>query len=307
MDSSIRLSVIIPHLNEPAELRRCLESLVAQRQARMPFEIIVVDNGSSELPQEVCGQFADVRLEAEPVPGPGPARNRGARVGRADLLAFIDADCTASPDWVSEIVRFMESRPDIDFLGGDIRIRPARPDRLTAIEAYESIYSYRARLYVERHGFAATGNIAVRAGVFRAVGPFGGIATMEDTEWGKRATARGHRIAYLAEAKVFTAPCASFEELVRRWDRHIAHEFKKVRNHPADILIWIARSVAIALSPLGEVVTIARLGHIAGARCRLLAFACLARTRLYRTRRMLALLLRDNTASLVGSWNREKS
>lgn len=307
MSSAIRLSIIIPHLNEPEELRRCLASLEAQRDPQLPFEIIVVDNGSRELPTAACAAFPGVRLEVEPVPGPGPARNRGAHAARADLLAFIDADCLAAPGWVSTIVAFMDGRPDVAFLGGDIRILPARPDRLTAIEAYESVFSYRARLYVERHGFAATGNMAVRAAVFRTVGPFGGIATMEDTEWGKRASALGHRIAYLDDAKVFTAPCASFGELARRWDRHVAHDFRKVAGHPAEILVWAARGLAIAASPLIAISTVARTDRIAGLRDRWLAFTCLTRIRLYRARLMLGLLLRDNTAAMVGSWNREKS
>ena len=83
----------------------------------------------------------------------------------------------------------------------------------TAIESYENIYSYRARAYVEQYGFAATGNMAVRKHVFQSVGPFGGISTMEDTEWGQRATAMGHRIIFLPEAKVLTPSCKSFADL----------------------------------------------------------------------------------------------
>lgn len=307
MISKAAITVVIPHLNEPAQLRRCLASLAAQRRPDIPFEIVVVDNGSTQPPRAVCSEFADVRLEIEPIPGPGPARNRGAEVARADLLAFIDADCVAAPGWVEAIVRFMESHPDIDFVGGDIRILPADPNRLTAIEAFESIYAYRARLYVEHHGFSATGNMAVRTAVFRAVGPFGGIATMEDTEWGKRATSQGRRIAYVDEARVYTDPCASFTELTRRWDRHVAHEFRNVGKHPAAVLAWIAKSAAIAASPIVETFAVAGSDRLSGPRARLLAFACLARVRFYRAKRMFGLLMKDNTAAMVGSWNREKS
>ncbi len=301
------LSVIIPHLNEPTQLRRCLASLTGQRPTDISFEVIVVDNGSVEAPASVCADFPNVRLEIETVPGPGPARNRGAAVARADLLAFIDADCVAVPGWVEAIVTFMRTRPDIDFLGGEINILPAEPGRLTAIEAFESVYSYRTRLYVERHGFAATGNMAVRAEVFREVGPFGGITTMEDTEWGKRATAMGMTVAYLAGAKVLTDSCASFDELARRWDRHVAHEYREVGKHPARVLAWVAKSAAIAASPVTQVAVIARSDRLAGPHARLLAFACLTRVRLYRAQRMLGLLLQDDTAAMVGTWNREKS
>lgn len=304
MPLSPRLSVIIPHLNEPNDLVRCLRSLWVQRVDGIPFEIIVVDNGSRELPEAACAAFEGVRLECEPVPGPGPARNRGARVAQADLLAFIDADCVAQPGWVRAIVAFMDQNPDIDFVGGDIRILPADSKRLTSVEAYESIFSYRAQFYVESRGFAATGNMAVRAHVFRAVGPFGGIATAEDAEWGQRATARGHRIAYLPQAKVLTPSCRSFAELRRRWDKHIAQEFRQVGRRPADRLLWVARSAAIAASPAVETATILQTDRICGIRTRALALACLTRIRFYRARRMLGLALHDDTAAIVSTWNR---
>lgn len=301
-----RLSIIIPHLNEPGDLRRCLDSLEAQKEDGIPFEIIVVDNGSSEPPETVCAAFPGVRLEHEPVPGPGPARNRGVLAARAELLAFIDADCAAQAGWVRAIVDFFGHNPRVGFIGGDIRVRPGDPARPTAIEAYEHIYSYRTRFYVERYGFAATGNMAVRAEVFRAVGPFGGIATMEDTEWGQRATAQGHHIAYLPKARVYTASCRSFAELTRRWDRHIAHEFRQILHRPGGMLRWIALGVTIAASPLGEIPRIMRSDRVSGLRDRGLALACLTRVRLYRARRMLGLAFRDNAAAMVGAWNREK-
>ncbi|PWK76861.1 glycosyl transferase family 2 [Aminobacter sp. AP02] len=302
-----RLSVIIPHLNEPDDLRRCLLALEAQRSDGIPFEIIVVDNGSTEMPEAACRVATDVNLQRELARGPGPARNRGASIARASLLAFIDADCVAQAGWVKAIVDFMDGHREIDFIGGDIRIIPADPGRLTGVEAYENVYSYRNQSYVERHGFSATGNMAVRAEVFGKVGPFGGIATMEDTEWGQRATAQGYRIAYLPTAKVLTASCKSFAELTRRWDRHVAHEFRNVRHHPSGTLLWLANSALVAASPLGETFRIMRSDRISGLRSRCLALVCLTRIRLYRARRMFGLALRDNTAATVEAWNREKS
>jgi len=304
---AVRLSVIIPHLNEPDDLSRCLQSIAAQDAGGIDYEVIVVDNGSRVLPCEACAAFPGVRLEREPVPGPGPARNRGAAVARAELLAFIDADCVAEPGWMASIVRFMDRNPAIGFVGGDIRITPGDPGRLTAIEAYESIFSYRARYYVEHHGFAATGNMAVRAAVFRAVGPFGGISTMEDTEWGKRATALGYRIAYVGEARVRTPSCKSFPELTRRWDRHVAHEFRQVKGRPGRVALWAAGSAVVAASPLGEIPRILRSDRVSAMGDRLKALGCLTYVRLYRALRMLSLALKGDAAAMVGTWNREAS
>ncbi len=300
-----RLSVIIPHLNEPQDLACCLNALTAQRADGIAFEIIVVDNGSREPPYAVCEAFSGVRLEIEPVPGPGPARNRGAAVARAPLLAFIDADCIADPGWVRTIVGFMDDNPAIGFAGGDIRILCEHTDRLTAIEAYESVYSYRARLYVERHGFAATGNMTARTAVFQAVGPFGGIASMEDTEWGQRATGLGYRIGYIEGARVRTPSCRSFPELARRWDRHIAHEYRQLEDKPLRTLAWTASSLIVAASPIAEAARILRSDRLGRRQDRWSAFACLTRVRLYRAWRMLALSLMHNADVLTAGWNRK--
>ncbi|WP_315925093.1 glycosyltransferase family 2 protein [Mesorhizobium sp. SP-1A] len=304
---AMRLSVIIPHLNEPDDLRRCLQSLEAQKCDGIEHEVIVVDNGSRTLPAEVCAAFPGVRLEREPTPGPGPARNRGAAVAHAELLAFIDCDCVAGPGWMAALVGFLDAHPEIGFVGGDIRITPTDAARLTAIEAYESVFSYRARYYVEHHKFTATGNMAVRASVFRAVGPFGGLSSMEDTEWGQKASALGHGIGYVDEAKVRTPSCKSFAELARRWDRHVAHEFRQVRDRPGKLALWAAGSVLVAASPLREIPRVLRSDRLARPLDRCKALACLTRVRLYRARRMLSLALSGNAAALVGVWNREPS
>lgn len=306
MSEAPRISVIIPHLNEPENLRRCLISLDAQRSDEIPFEIIVVDNGSFEWPEFATSLVPNVRLEREPVPGPGPARNHGASVARAELLAFIDADCVAERGWIAAIVRFMAKNSHVDFIGGDIRILPKDPDCVSDVEVYENIYSYRTRRYVEREGFAASGNMAVRADVFRLVGPFGGISMMEDTEWGKRATAQGYTIAYLADARVLTPSCRSFAELTRRWDRHVAHEFRQLDGDLMSLLAWLVRSAVMAASPVGEIIRIMASDRVSGMRQRRLALSCLTRIRLYRARRMIGLAWhKDDAALMVDMWNRE--
>lgn len=301
------LTVIIPHLSEPDNLRRCLRSLDRQRRVEFAFEIIVVDNGSVVLPLDVCNEFADIRLEHEPVPGPGPARNHGANIARGGILAFIDADCVAEPGWAASIVAALKEREDVDFVGGDIAILMADPQHPTAIEAYESVYSYRARLYIEKHGYAATGNMAVRARVFSAVGPFGGISTMEDTEWGQRATRLGYQAAFLSEAKVLTPSCKSFAELATRWDRHVAHEFRRYSGSVQGLLRWFVYCLAVGLSPVGEIVRIIGSDRLPGPASLWLAFLIMARVRLYRVRKMMELVYRRNGLAIVSTWNRKSS
>ncbi|MBW4656760.1 MAG: glycosyltransferase family 2 protein [Kaiparowitsia implicata GSE-PSE-MK54-09C] len=298
-----RISVIIPHLNEPDDLRKCLAALGSQASDKA-VEIIVVDNGSKQMPEFATALVPGLTLLRELSPGPGPARNKGAAAAKAPLLAFIDADCVAAPGWLAAIERCFDERRDIDFAGGDIRILPANPERLTAVEAYESVYSYRTQDYAERLGFAATGNMAVRAATFRAVGPFGGIKMMEDTEWGQRASALGHKIAYIPEARVLTPSCRSFAELARRWDRHVAHEFVEQKGRPLWLMRWLAKSVIIAASPAGELMRILGSDRVVSWGERWLALITVTRVRIYRSRLMVSLAWRDNAEKMVDMWNR---
>ena len=296
------ISVVIPHLNQPEHLVRCLDALAAQRDAP-PFEIIVVDNGSAALPEEICAGHG-ARLLAEPEPGPGPARNRGVAAARAPLLAFIDADCIADPGWLAAIARAFAD-PEKKILGGDVRIWRENPARATMLEAYESVYAYQMRDYIRRKGFTGTGNLAVRREVLAAVGPFAGIAVAEDIDWGRRAGAKGHRIHYRPDMIAFHPARRSMKELYEKWDRHLAHFHRDVSGKRLGRLRWLARAAAVALSPLGEIVRILRSDRISGARERWLAFRAMTAVRLHRARVMAALAAgRRGGEAMSGAWNR---
>lgn len=297
------ISVIIPHLNQPQMLARCLASLASGR--RPPDEILVVDNGSAELPQAVCQAHPAVTLLYEPVPGPGPARNRGVAAARGDVLAFIDADCIADPGWLA-LAETALADPGAAILGGDVRIALADPGRLTMLEAYESIYAYRMDLYIAQQGFTGTGNLVMRRAVFEDVGPFGGLDVAEDRDWGQRATARGHAIRYVAGMRVYHPARDDFSGLYAKWDRHSAHDYQAACARRGGKARFLAKTLAMGLSPLAELPRVATSDRISGLRSRALAFAALARIRAYRARVMFWLLAGGDPAQLSGRWNRPR-
>ena len=156
------ISVIIPHLNQPDGLEVCLGSLHSQTLERSAFEVIVVDNGSTSLPRAVVERYPGTLLLQELKPGPGPARNRGAEAASADIFAFTDSDCRAHPDWLDCALRTLQGAPQRTILGGDVRIWREPNTEITALEAYESVFAYRFKLYIEQLGFCGTGNLIVR-------------------------------------------------------------------------------------------------------------------------------------------------
>lgn len=297
------ISVVIPHLNQPQMLARCLASLVGGR--RVPDEIIVVDNGSASLPGAVCAQVPGVTLLHEATPGPGPARNLGVAAARGDILAFIDADCIADPGWL-EAAEAALADPAAEILGGDVRIALADPARLTMLEAYESIYAYRMDLYIRQQGFTGSGNLVVRRAVFDGVGPFAGLEVAEDRDWGHRATAQGHTIRYVAAMRVYHPARPDFAGIFAKWDRQSAHDYRMALTRPAGRLRFALKTLAMAASPLAELPKVLTSDRIEGLRSRMLAFAALARIRAYRARIMLWLLTGGDPDTLSGRWNRTR-
>jgi glycosyltransferase involved in cell wall biosynthesis len=298
-----QISVVVPYLNQPEHLANCLRSLENQTFGLENVEIIVVDNGSRQTPQAICAQFNKVRLIQELTPGPGPARNKGVSISGAPLLAFIDADCIADKEWLFAIAAAFAD-PQTEIIGGDVRIALVNPERMTMLEAYESIYAYRQKEYIERQGFSGTGNLAMRREIYNSVGPFAGIDVAEDREWGHRAGNRGHAIVYRPQMVVYHPARHTLIELRRKWDRHVAHDFAQHVHGLLDRTRWVAKAFVLALSPIGEIIKIASSDRVGTTRDRVLAFVALSQIRIYRSWRALSTLLVIKNTRASQTWNR---
>jgi len=294
------ISVIIPHLNQAEELEHCLASLGAQSLDPKLFEVIVVDNGSSSPPYAVVGRYPGTQLLHEKQPGPGPARNTGIRHSTGDILALIDADCRAHPDWLRNAMHALESSQEGTILGGDVRIWRDDRKAFSAIEAYEGVFAYRFKFYIEQQGFSGTGNLVVRRTSFEKVGPFAGIDFAEDIDWGRRACRAGFRFRYVPEMIVFHPARRTLHELCMKWDRQIQHALNIARDQPRWRLRWIARALAVLGSPAIDFAKVLSSDRIHGAGARLKAILILVAIRAHRARKMLGLMRESKTIV----WNR---
>lgn len=292
--NDLRISVIIPHLNQPQMLARCLRSL--RDGTLQADEIIVVDNGS-DVPPDVPDH---VTLLYEMTPGPGPARNLGVAASTGDVLAFIDADCLARFDWLEQAAKaIMQAK----ILGGDVRIGYVDSGKLSILEAYESIYAYRMERYIAEEDFTGTGNLIVKRTVLDTVGPFAGLDKAEDRDWGRRAVGMGFAITYVPQMRVYHPARRTFAELYQKWDRQLAHEYGLIDDGAAR-LRWLVKTLVMALSPLAEIPRISVSDRVPHAWNKVQAFAALCLIRLYRTGRMVDLMLRGRPERLAAKWNR---
>ena len=296
----LQATVIIPHLNQPAALEACLASLDAQSLDQSAFEVIVVDNGSKTLPNLVVDRHPNLRLLDEPEPGPGLARNRGAEAARGDILCFIDADCRADRYWLEQALGTLASAPSGTVLGGDVRIWRSDTTEFGAIEAYESVFAYRFKEYIEKQGFSGTGNLAVRRPDFVKVGPFRGLEVAEDVEWGARARAAGMTIRYEPGMIVYHPARDSLRELFVKWDRHLYHERTAARAKSLWRIRWLGRACLVLASPLVDAGKVVVSDRLEGWSARLKAITILSAVRSYRAWRMLSMLF--SSEGIV--WNR---
>ena len=295
------ISIIIPHLNQPDALEACLGSLQSQTLEGSAFEIIVVDNGSASVPRAVTERYPGTLLLHELKSGPGPARNRGVQAATGDILAFTDSDCRAHPDWLRCALDTLARVSPRTILGGDVQIWHEPDTAITAIEAYESVFAYRFKLYIEQHGFCGTGNLILRKSDFEDIGPFRGIEVAEDIEWGGRALKAGYIFRYVPEMVVYHPARASFRELCVKWDRHVQHAVNAGATDPSWRARWILRALAVLLSPAIDWIKVVTSPRVHGLLPAVKAMAVLAAIRSYRAYKMISLLLSRNQVQ----WNRE--
>lgn len=283
---SPRVSVIIPHFNMPDALAPCLAS-VASQQIDGNVEIIVVDNGSLQSPEAVLASYPGVRYLVEPTPGPGPARNTGVASARAPVLAFIDADCRADQGWLRAAVEAVEAGGTRTVVGGDVRIDFIDSVDLTPVEAYEAVFAYRQRMYIEKQNFSGTGNLAMHRDVHAAVGPFAGIGIAEDRDWGRRAAAAGFRPAYVPAMRIYHPARTDIASLTLKWQRHVAHDWAEHQAAGKPLWRWLAKAALMPASVFIDGVRMLTSPRLSGLANRLRGLAVLARVRLLRAKEML--------------------
>lgn len=199
------LSIIVPVKNGQMVLPIMLGNLVRSELPRESWELIVIDDGSTDDSPAIASEYADlvIRLPGRSR-GPGYARNRGVERARGECVVFLDSDVVVRPDTLSRIAATMSSRPDVDAVFGAYCDEPA---------AAGVVSQYRNLLHHYTHdqepGEAQTfwaGCGCIRRSVFVAVGMYDewrfSRPQIEDVELGYRMSAHGYHILLQPEIQV---------------------------------------------------------------------------------------------------------
>ncbi len=193
------VSVIIPAFNAEGRLGRLLQSLVQQQYPRELLEILVVDNGSTDRTRDIAAEFPVRVLSETRLQNPGSARNAGVAEATGEVIAFIDADCVASPTWIAEAVHTLDTE-SAALVAGDIQWVFSSPPR--AAEIFDSLVHLRNDIHARENGTAVTANLVVRSEVFKKTGPFPAWKAGEDYTFCIRAREAGYLLVFGEKAVV---------------------------------------------------------------------------------------------------------
>jgi glycosyltransferase involved in cell wall biosynthesis len=258
-----QVSVIIPARNEEANLKTCLESLMKQND--VPFEIIVVNDHSSDRTKEIAQSFPGVQvIDADPLPTGWTGKNNavatGARAARTNWFLFTDADTIHLPGSLPRA--FREAREN----GADLL--SYSPEQI-AVTFWEKavlpvVFAELARQYPpskvsdpKSPEAAANGQyILVKRDAYEAVGGHAAVASaiLEDVALARAIKASGRKIRfrYAADA-VRTRMYRNFRQLREGWTKNLALLFPR----PG----WLALGTLLLWASLWVVVWAANIGN----------------------------------------------
>jgi glycosyltransferase involved in cell wall biosynthesis len=219
---SVKLSAVIPTHNRPEVLRRCLESLQAQRIDPTALEVVVVDDGSTgdvwaSVKAAASGPVT-VRFVRQELAGLNAARNRGASLAGGDILAFLDDDTIISPGWASALIDCFSNHPCAG-VGGRVELtleaspEPWMIERAYYLAQYDLGEEARWLTGDPAHGgdpLPVGANCAIRRSEFDRLGGFRpgldrrgrSLVSNGDTEFFRRLRASGGRLRYEPAAQV---------------------------------------------------------------------------------------------------------
>ena len=193
------VSIVVPAFNAERTIEDAVRSLLALRYAG-EVEIIVVDNGSVDATASILMRYQNrIRVVGEKRRGRSAARNAGLRAANHPAVAFIDADCQAAPEWLSNLIPRL-AEPGVGIAGG--RILASRP--CNAVEEFgEWLHDHARAIEVCRPPYATTANWASPRTVLLDMGGFDEtLRRCEDCDLSYRILQAGYRIVYEDRAVV---------------------------------------------------------------------------------------------------------
>lgn len=231
-----RISLVVMTHERPAALLRCIDSIARLTPPASVFEVVVVDDGSTQRPAvPLDRRHPALRLRYHWMPhrGVAAARNAGLELSQGELVAFLADDYVLPADYLSRVEAFFDRCPDAEILTFNVRCVSSSAARHVQQLYTELVLLKNAGAIPDEHGVIRTfGLPASRAAVFRRrvferVGRFDErLSGGEDGELGRRLTAHGIPQHFLHEVYVDHHEDKSFAEFLRQRREYATYTYR---------------------------------------------------------------------------------
>lgn len=200
------VSIIIPIFNSVATIRQCLDSVSKQTYAKERYEIVVIDDGSTDGSSDCVLEY-QVILIKQSNKGPACARNRGVKCAKGELVIFLDSDCVVASDWIQKHVNVHVSGCDegvrLGCVGGSMILPKKHNTIIELSDYYSSWYEPPLASAKQKYEYLPSTNLSILKNVFEMVGGFNeNLRCGEDVEFGMRLLGRGYVIKCCPEIEV---------------------------------------------------------------------------------------------------------
>ncbi|WP_138429432.1 glycosyltransferase [Fodinibius saliphilus] len=212
----LQASVVIPVYNEATELQKVLDALENQTFPRDKFEVIVVDNGSTDNTEELVRGYEKVKylLQVEYLNSSYSSRNRGIEASKGEVIILLDGTVIPEKKWLEEGLNCMKKK-NADIVTSNVRFDFG--GKVTGGKLYDS-NNATTRSQVKQRGVAVTASLFVQADLFKELGKFAeGTKTAEDGIWTWRATQRGYRLEFCGNSRAIKKAKSFGKLLKKQW------------------------------------------------------------------------------------------
>ncbi len=197
----VKYSVIIPTYNSEDTIGMCLAALYNQSINKDEYEIILVDDGSTDNTKNIVKDFP-VRYCYQENSGPASARNKGAGLAKGEIILFTDADCVPDYNWISEMIKPFKDPEVVAVKGAYRTLQDSIVARFAQLEFEERFEMLKKMGSID---MIDTYSAAFKKGVFLKMGGFDTgfpVANNEDTELSYRMSKEGFKMVFNPDAVV---------------------------------------------------------------------------------------------------------
>lgn len=212
LDTLPTVSVIVPAYNAEKDIAKLIESLLELDYPKELLEIIIVDNNSNDQTKKTVKQYPVKLLEEKNIQSSYAARNKGIRNAKSEIIAFIDSDCVATPQWIKEGVNAFVPE-SADLVGGKVEFTYSEN---SAAELFDSITNMQVKFNIKESAVAKTANLFVKSSLFDKIGMFPyWVKSGGDVQWTGKATQNGFSLIYTPGA-IVKHPARSLTALIKK-------------------------------------------------------------------------------------------